>query len=92
VEKTVFWSWQRILTAALPASWSASRSITIGMISADFDEADRPSLTSDTQGVAGPPDIVATILRKLDEAADFVGDVTRSRYRPTAGHAPIRTS
>ncbi len=33
-------------------------------------------MTSDTQGVAGTPDIVATILRKIDEAAVFVGDVT----------------
>lgn len=46
------------------------------MISAELDEADRPSLTSDTQGVAGSPDIVATILRKIDEAAVFIGDVT----------------
>ena len=36
----------------------------------------RPSVTSDTQGVAGTPDIVATILAKIDEAAVFVGDVT----------------
>ncbi|SES16471.1 hypothetical protein SAMN05518866_1497 [Sphingobium sp. YR768] len=46
------------------------------MLAADIEEADRPSLTSDTQGVAGSPDIVATILRKIDEAAVFVGDVT----------------
>ena len=48
----------------------------IKILAADLEEADRPSVTSDTQGVAGTPDIVATILRKIDEAAGFVGDVT----------------
>jgi hypothetical protein len=55
----------------------------IVMLAADLDEADRPSLTSDTQGVAGTPDIVATILRKIDDAAVFVGDVTPIAVSPS---------
>lgn len=48
----------------------------VEMLSADLEEALRPSVTSDTQGVPGSPDIVATIYRKIEEAAVFVGDVT----------------
>lgn len=77
VGKTVFWSWQSDLDSR------ATRDVVryalddaIKLLSADLEEAERPSLTSDTQGVAGSPDIVATILRKIDDAAVFVGDVT----------------
>ena len=77
LKKTVFWSWQsdldhRVTRDVIRYALDAA----INLLSADLEEADRPSLTSDTQGVAGSPDIVATILRKIDEAAVFVGDVT----------------
>ena len=75
--KTVFWSWQSDLDGRVTREvvrFALDEAIKI--LSADLEEADRPSLTSDTQGVAGTPDIVATILRKIDEAAVFVGDVT----------------
>lgn len=74
---TVFWSWQSDLDGRVTREvvrYALDEAIKI--LSADLEEADRPSLTSDTQGVAGTPDIVATILRKIDEAAVFVGDVT----------------
>jgi hypothetical protein len=74
---TVFWSWQSDLDGRVTRDvirFALDEAINI--LSADLEEADRPSLTSDTQGVAGTPDIVATILRKIDEAAVFVGDVT----------------
>lgn len=77
MDKTVFWSWQSDLDGRVTREvirFALDAAIT--MLSADVEEADRPSLTSDTQGVAGTPDIVATILRKIDEAAVFVGDVT----------------
>lgn len=77
MEKTVFWSWQSDLDSRVTREvvrFALDAAIT--MLAADVEEADRPSLTSDTQGVAGSPDIVATILRKIDEAAVFVGDVT----------------
>lgn len=75
--KTVFWSWQSDLDGRVTREvirYALDEAIKI--LAADLEEADRPSLTSDTQGVAGTPDIVATILRKIDEAAVFVGDVT----------------
>lgn len=77
MEKTVFWSWQSDLDGRVTREvirYALDEAIKI--LAADLEEADRPSLTSDTQGVAGTPDIVATILRKIDEAAVFVGDVT----------------
>lgn len=76
MEKAVFWSWQSDLDSRVTREvirFALDAAIT--MLSADVEEADRPSLTSDTQGVAGTPDIVATIYRKIDEAAVFVGDV-----------------
>lgn len=77
MDKTVFWSWQSDLDARVTRDLIRSAlDQAIGMLAANLDEADRPSLTSDTQGVAGTPDIVATILRKIDEAAVFAGDVT----------------
>ena len=75
--KTVFWSWQSDLDGRVTREvirYALDEAIKI--LAANLEEADRPSLTSDTQGVAGTPDIVATILRKIDEAAVFVGDVT----------------
>lgn len=77
MEKTVFWSWQSDLDARVTRDLIRSAlDQAIGLLAAGLDEAERPSLTSDTQGIAGTPDIVATILRKIDEAAVFVGDVT----------------
>lgn len=77
MRKTIFWSWQSDLDSRVTREvirFALDEAIKI--LSADLEEADRPSLTSDTQGVAGSPDIVATILRKIDDAAVFVGDVT----------------
>ena len=74
---TVFWSWQSDLDARVTREvirYALDEAIQI--LAADLEEADRPSLTSDTQGVAGTPDIVATILRKIDESAVFLADVT----------------
>lgn len=45
-------------------------------IAVDLEEADRPELDHDTRGVPGSPDIVATILAKIEAAAVFVADVT----------------
>lgn len=75
--KTVFWSWQSDLDERVTRELVRfALDEAISTLAADLEEADRPSLTSDTQGVAGTPDIVATILRKIDEEAVFVGDVT----------------
>jgi hypothetical protein len=45
-------------------------------ISASFEEAERPELDHDTKGVPGMPEIVATILNKIEQAAVFVADIT----------------
>ncbi len=75
--KTVFWSWQSDLDARVTKNVVRyALDEAVKLLAAELEEADRPSVTSDTQGVAGTPDIVATILRKIDEAAVFVGDVT----------------
>jgi hypothetical protein len=75
--KTIFWSWQSDLDSRVTRQViREALNEAVKVLSVDLEEADRPSVTSDTQGVAGTPDIVATILRKIDEAAIFVGDVT----------------
>ncbi|HKC03393.1 MAG TPA: hypothetical protein VKC17_08825 [Sphingomicrobium sp.] len=72
---TVFWSWQSDLDP-----WVTRNVIrdaladAIDELQADLEE--RVELTSDTKGVAGSPDIVATILEKIDACAVFVADVT----------------
>ena len=77
MEKTIFWSWQSDLDNRVTRQViREALNEAVKVLSGDLEEADRPSVTSDTQGVAGTPDIVATILRKIDEAAIFVGDVT----------------
>lgn len=75
--ETVFWSWQSDLDGRVTREVIRyALDDAIGTIAVDLEEAERPRLTSDTQGVAGTPDIVSTILRKIDDAAVFVGDVT----------------
>lgn len=72
---TIFWSWQSDLDARV------TRDVIRDALAAAIEELhetleERHELTSDTKGVAGSPDIVATILAKIDAAAVFVGDVT----------------
>lgn len=72
---TIFWSWQSDLDSRVTRTLIRDAlASSIEDLHAELEE--RPALTSDTQGVAGSPDIVATILEKIDAAAVFVGDVT----------------
>ncbi|MCI4654672.1 hypothetical protein [Sphingomonas aquatilis] len=72
---TVFWSWQSDLDARVTRNVIRdSLAAAIDQLQTELEE--RHELTSDTQGIAGWPDIVATILAKIDAAAVFVGDVT----------------
>lgn len=75
--RTIFWSWQSdepqretrgIIREAL--------SEAIAQLGADLEEADRPELDHDTKGAPGSPEIVKTILRKIESASVFVADVT----------------
>jgi hypothetical protein len=75
VMATVFWSWQSDLDARVTRNVIRDAlADAIDDLQAELEE--RTELTSDTKGVAGSPDIVATILEKIDACAVFVGDVT----------------
>jgi hypothetical protein len=77
VAQTVFWSWQsdqparetrNIIRDALVAA--------LDRIAIEMEEAERPEIDHDTKDAPGSPDIVATILAKIEQAAVFVADVT----------------
>lgn len=79
---TIFWSWQSDLDARVTRNIIRDAlAAAIDDLHADLDE--RHEMTSDTQGVAGSPDIVATILEKIDGATVFVADVTPIALSPT---------
>jgi hypothetical protein len=72
---SIFWSWQSDLEARVTRDLvREALAQAIDELHVELDE--RHELTSDTKGVAGSPDIMATILAKIDAAAVFVGDVT----------------
>lgn len=91
---TVFYSWQSDHPNKINRGFigdALDRAIKRLQRDESIVEAERPDLQrdNDTQGVAGSPDIAATILRKIDECAIFVADVTTigltgSRSRATA--------
>jgi hypothetical protein len=75
----IFWSWQsdtyqpsgrHLVRAALEAA-----AVQLGD-SSDLDDAERPTIDSDTSDVPGSPPIAETVLRKIRECAVFVTDVT----------------
>lgn len=75
----VFWSWQADLDPRLHQYLvrDALRDACDHIAQADeVDAADRPQVDQDTAGLVGTPDIVASILRKIEESAVFVADVT----------------
>lgn len=72
---TIFWSWQSDLDPRVTRNFVRDvLALAIDDLDAELEE--RHELTSDTKGVAGSPDIVATILAKIEAAKVFVGDVT----------------
>ncbi|WP_428411598.1 hypothetical protein [Pararhizobium sp.] len=78
---TIFWSWQSDLEERVTRN--VIREALAGAIEdLDVELDERHELTSDTQGVAGSPDIVATILAKIASAQVFVGDVTPLAVSP----------
>jgi hypothetical protein len=48
----------------------------IAQLGAELEEAERPELDHDTKGASGSPEIVRTILGKIESASIFVADVT----------------
>jgi hypothetical protein len=89
---TVFFSWQsdtpnnigrNFVRAALEDACAAILGDT------SVDEAHRElEVDSDTQGVAGHPPIVETILRKIDAAKIFVADMTFVAKQEDGGVSP----
>lgn len=78
---SVFWSWQS------DASQRETRAIikealetAVSNLNGEVEEAVRSDATlsvdHDTKGLPGSPDIVASILEKIDHAVAFVADVT----------------
>ena len=79
---TIFWSWQSDLDPRVTRNIvRVALAAAIDDLHAELDE--RHEMTSDTQGIAGSPDIVATILEKIDAATVFVADVTPIALSPT---------
>ena len=86
---TVFWSWQSDQSARETRDlFRDALQAAISRLSAEMEEADRPSLDHDTKDVAGSPEIVTTILKKIQNAAVFVGDITPIVVSPNGKHVP----
>ncbi len=75
--RTVFWSWQsdrdervtrHLIREALV--------VALGRLTGDADIEERLEIDHDTRGLPGSPDIVTSILAKIDAASVFVADVT----------------
>ena len=75
--KSVFWSWQSDQPPRETRSLIRDALIAaLDRIAVDLEEADRPEIDHDTKDVPGSPDIVASILAKIETAAVFIADVT----------------
>lgn len=75
--KKIFWSWQSDTDPRVTRNLiREALAMALEKIGSDFEEADRPEIDQDTKDVAGTPDIVASILEKIDAASVFVGDAT----------------
>lgn len=73
----IFYSWQSDLPPNLNRNFILSAlERACKNLAQDDSIQSAPRVDRDTQGVPGAPDIVATILRKIDEADMFVADVS----------------
>lgn len=85
--KTVFWSWQsdqdeRVTRHLIREALVAALERLTGTSSIE----ERLEIDHDTRGLPGSPDIVTSILAKIDAAAVFVGDVTPIAISPRGKH------
>jgi hypothetical protein len=84
----IFYSWQSDTPAESGREFiRACLESAIAELAQDASLIVRPELDHDTQGVPGAPAMVATVLRKIDECAVFVGDVTPTFIRKGLGPA-----
>ena len=87
----IFWSWQSDYSPKTCRHFI--REALVGAITqvADeigVDDADRPEIDHDTKGERGMPDIAATILKKIADAAVFVADLTPIAQSPNGKWLP----
>lgn len=75
--RTIFWSWQSDRDERVTRHFIREALVrAIERLAGDADIDDRLEIDHDTRGLPGSPDIVTSILAKIDAAAVFVGDVT----------------
>lgn len=75
--RTVFWSWQSDRNERVTRHLIREALVlALGRLADDADIEERLEIDHDTRGLPGSPDIVTSILAKIDTAAVFVADVT----------------
>ncbi len=96
MSQTVFFSWQSDTDSKIGRNFieealkRAVKEINSDLEVKDADRQEAPQLKvdKDTKGVPGSPSIVDTILRKIDNALCFVGDLTFVANRTNGGGVP----
>lgn len=77
MSRTIFWSWQSDQDKRVSRDLIREALVTaLQQLNGDVVDAERLEIDHDTRGVAGSPDIVPTILAKIDAADVFVADIT----------------
>ena len=87
--KTVFWSWQSDRNERETRHLlRESLVIALDRLAAGTDIEDRLDIDHDTRGIPGTPDIVTSILEKIDDATVFVADITPIAVSEGGKHLP----
>lgn len=77
MSKSVFWSWQSDRDARVTRNLiREAMVIALDRLNSASELEERVDIDHDTKGIAGSPDIVASILDKIDAAEMFVADIT----------------
>jgi len=79
MKRTVFWSWQSDLPAAITREFikhALTQALKRVNSDLELEQAERFELDHDTKGEAGLVEIVKTIFEKIDDCDVFVADIT----------------
>lgn len=77
MSNSIFWSWQSDRDPRVTRNLIREAIIlALDRLNSDSELEDRLDIDHDTRGMAGSPDIVASILDKIDSAEMFVADIT----------------
>lgn len=77
MSKSIFWSWQSDRDPRVTRHLiREAMVIALDRLNSDSELEDRLDIDHDTKGMPGSPDIVASILEKIDAADMFVADIT----------------